>query len=393
MKDRKPVAEGETRSDIVLTIIISCYNTRELVCGCLNSLYQNPPEEPYEIILVDDASTDGTSQMVCETFPEVRLLRNKLNQHYSYSNNRGLDRARGEFVLLLNNDTIVRPLALGRMISFLRDHPEAGMVGCKLLNEDGTVQWSVKALPGPAAALFGARSIVSKLFPNNRFTRQHLLHIDRDMTQPFVAGFVSGAGSMMPLAIFKKIGRLDGQFFYHVDADYCKRIAEAGYKCYYLPTASIVHLNHKGGTTASLSRRFQSLIKFELDSFRYYRKHMQRSPWSLMQIVAALGLSFHFLVFASAQAFMELAAAIRPRSRASMSIGARMTTEEDAAYERSFTGEVASAVSIGVRRGSKVGPQSGVDRESTSTDGNRTDSTIVSPVVSQEWTTSGPKTT
>ena len=248
MNDVRPLVDAEIPSGIELTIIITCYNTRDLVRDCLNSIYEHPPADPFEIILVDDASTNGASEMVRASFPEVRLLRNAANRNYSYSNNRGLDHARGLFVLLLNNDTIVPPLALDRMVSFLRDHPDAGMVGCKLLNEDGTIQWSVKALPGPAAALFGARSIISKLFPNNRFTRQHLLHIDRDSTQPFVAGFVSGAGSMMPLAVFKKVGHLDDQFFYHVDADYCKRVTEAGYKCYYLPTASIIHLNHKGGT-------------------------------------------------------------------------------------------------------------------------------------------------
>jgi GT2 family glycosyltransferase len=315
MNDLNPRSDGQATSDAVLTIIITCYNTRELVRDCINSIYEHSPAESFEIILVDDASTDGTSEMVRASFPEVRLLRNRTNRNYSYSNNRGLDHAHGQFLLFLNNDTIVPPLALDRMISFLRDHPDAGMVGCKLLNEDGTLQWSVKALPGPAAAVFGARSIVSKFFPNNRFTRQHLLHMNKDMNQAFVAGFVSGAGSMMPLTVFKKIGHFDEQFFYHVDADYCKRIAEAGYKCYYLPTASIVHLNHKGGTTASLVRRFRSLLKFELDSYRYYRKHMRKYAWSPMQVIVALGLSFHFLALASTQAFAELGAAVRPPSQ------------------------------------------------------------------------------
>jgi len=301
----------DVRMDPILTILVTSYNTRDLVRDCLNSIYENPPREPFEIILVDDASTDQTGEMVRELFPEVRLLRNETNENYARANNRGLDEARGEFVLLLNNDTIVLPLALDRMISFLRSRPEAGMVGCKLLNEDGTIQWSVKALPSPAAAVFGARSIVSKLMPDNRFTRRHLLHSDRDMTEPIVAGFVSGAGAMMPLAVFKKVGHLDSQFFYHVDADYCKRIAEAGYKCYYLPTASIIHLNHKGGTMASLSRRFRSLLKFEKDSYRYYRKHLERSTWSPMQVAVALGLSCHFLALASAQLCSELASAVR----------------------------------------------------------------------------------
>ena len=311
MTDTKPINSGAGDVDIVLTIIISCYNTRDLVEDCLRSIYQNSPSGSYEIILVDDASSDGTSEMVASIFPEVRLIRNEINRHYTRSNNLALDQARGRYVCLLNSDTLVLPRAFDDMTTFLQQHPDAGAVGCKLLNEDGTIQWSVKSLPTPAAAIFGARSILSKWFPDNRFSRQHLLHIRRDMTQPFVAGFVSGAASMTPLAVIKEVGHLDPQFFYHVDADYCKRIADAGYKCYYLPTAAIIHLNHKGGSTSSLTARFRSLLWFEIWSYRYYRKHIETSRWSPMRIVVVLGLSFHYLASASAQALAELARVAR----------------------------------------------------------------------------------
>ena len=318
----KPPMGSETgHSDIVLTIITSCYNTLELTRDCLRSIYENPPREAYEIILVDDASTDGTSEMVRETFPEVRLLRNDVNRHYTYSNNRGLDQARGPYVLLLNNDTIVLPQAIDAMIDFLRAHPEAGAVGCKLLNEDGTTQPSVKAPLGPAAAVFGARSFVTKLFPNNRFSRRHLLHIGRDMGEPFVAGFVSGAASMMPLQVVREVGHLDDSFFYHVDADYCKRIGERGYKCFYLPTAAIIHLNHKGGSMANPLKRLRSLMMFEVYSYRYYRKHFLRSSWNPMAAVVTISLTLHFLVLASGQVCAELIGVARSMSQLKRSSG------------------------------------------------------------------------
>jgi GT2 family glycosyltransferase len=251
--------------------------------------------------------------MVRATFPEVRLLRNEINRHYAFSNNRALDQARGQYVLLLNNDTIVLPQALDGMVAFLRAHPEAGAVGCKLLNEDGTIQWSVKSLPNPASALFGARSFVTRIFPNNRFSRQHLLHLNHDMIQPFVAdaGYVSSAASMMPRKVMQEVGYLDIRFAYHVDADYCKRIADVGYKCYYLPTATIIHLNHRGGTMASPRVRFRSLMMFEVQSYLYYRRHVQRSAWSPMQVLVALGLFFHFLALSAGQAYAELVGAAR----------------------------------------------------------------------------------
>ena len=314
--DQQPVDDEAPQPVVALSVIVSCYNTRQLLSDCLQSIYRDPPEETYEILVVDDASSDGTSEMVGANFPDVHLLRNDINQHYAFSNNRAIDQARGEFLLLLNADTIVLPQALDRMVAFLREHPEAGAVGCRLLNEDGTIQWSVKSLPNPGSALFGARSILTRMFPTNRYSRKHLLHLDQDMTRPFIAesGYVSSAASMMPRSVADQVGYLDTRFAYHVDADYCKRISDAGYKCFYLPTATIIHLNHRGGTMASPRVRFRSLMMFEVQSFIYYRKHIQRSAWSPLQILVALGLSCHFVALSAGQAYAELASVLRSRS-------------------------------------------------------------------------------
>ena len=186
--------------------------------------------------------------MVRARFPRVRLLRNEVNRHYTASNNWAIDEARGQYLCLLNNDTIVLPEAFDRMLAFLRETPDAGAVGSRLLNEDGSTQWSIKPLPDLGAALFGGRSIMIRMFPNNLFSRRRILHLDRDMTKPSTAGYISGAAKMMPRKVIDEVGHLDSRLFYHVDADYCKRIVDAGYKCYYLPTAAVIHLNHKGGT-------------------------------------------------------------------------------------------------------------------------------------------------
>lgn len=311
MSERKSADSRRSHAGIVISVIIATYNARRLLADCLASIEKNPPSEPYEVIVVDDASADGTSEMVRDRFPTVRLLRNEVNRHYAFSNNRAFDCASGEYLLLLNNDTIVLPRALDRMAAFLRANPDAGAVGCKLLNEDGSVQWSVKSLPNPGSALFGARSIVTRLFPNNPYSRRHLLHLDRDMTAPFAAGYVSSAAVMIPRHIVDKVGKLDRRLSYHVDADYCKRIADAGYRSYYLPTATIIHLDHKGGTMVSLRRRFRSLVEFHIGSYIYYRKHVQKSAWTPMHAVVVLGLLARFVLSVTTQAGAELASMAR----------------------------------------------------------------------------------
>ena len=307
---RKPLGD-DASEPVVISVIISSYNAREVVADCLTSIYRNPPNESYEIILVDDASSDGTGEMVRARFPEVRLLINEVNLHYTRSNNLALDRARGEYIHLLNNDTIVLPQAIDAMLAFLRNHPEAGAVGSKLLNEDGTIQWSVKSLPDLGSALFGGRGMITRLFPNNRYTRRRFLYPDRNISEPFVAGYLSGASKIIPRRVIDEVGYLDSRMFYHVDADYCKRIAEAGYQCYYLPDATVIHLNHKGGTMVSPQLRARSLLSFHVDCYVYYCKHMQRWAWSPMRLVILAALSANFLAMLTVQLAGELVGAAR----------------------------------------------------------------------------------
>jgi len=306
---RAPIGGSQAEVAVILTVIVSSYNTRRLLLDCLASIYANPPSEPYEIVVVDDASRDGSSAAVRAAYPEVRLLVNEANQHYTHSNNRAIGQARGRFLLLLNSDTLVLPNALDEMIGFLKSRPACGVVGCKLLNEDMTLQWSVKSYPGLGSALFGARSPITRFFPNNPFSRKYLPQLQENLSKPLLLkeGFVSGAASMIPRAVVDEIGLLDPIFFYHVDADYCKRITEAGYECYYLPSASIIHLEHRGGTMVNTRSRFRALLMFELYNYAWYRKHLNKSSKYLMEPVVIFGLGAHFLASAFVLSVKEVA--------------------------------------------------------------------------------------
>lgn len=305
MPERMPVGEGADAAPIVVSIIIATYNASAILADCLRSIYANPPSEPYEIIVVDDASADRTSDMVSEKFPDVVLFTNKVNKSYAVSNNLAFKHARGEFFFLLNNDTIVLPNAIDILLAFTREHPDAGSVGSKLLNEDGTIQWSVKSLPSIGSAFFGARSIITRMFPTNPFSRHHLQHLNHDPTKPFIAGFVSSAAVLVPRAIVMKVGGLDGRMNYHVDADFCKRITDAGYNNYYVPDAVIIHLNHRGGTMVNWRRRFRSVVEFHRGSYIYYGNHMRQTASLPMRAIVVVGLMFRFVVSLGIQALIE----------------------------------------------------------------------------------------
>jgi len=285
------------KRDPDLSIIIANYNAKEMLNGCLESIYHHPPMCTFEVFVVDDASSDGSYQMVQRNFPQVRLLRNEQNLHYSKSNNRALELAQGRYICLLNNDTVILPNALATMMNFLDQHPQVGAVGSRLLNADGTIQASVKALPSIRSGLFGAQSIIIKLFPTNRFSRQELLHLCHDMRKPFQAGYVSGASTMIRRRVIEQIGYLDERMFYHVDADYCKRIWDAGWEIFYLPDSTVIHFNHQGGTLINRKRRFKSIFEFHRGYYIYFRKHLYKSPWNPLYFMTTIGIGLRFVVY------------------------------------------------------------------------------------------------
>ena len=293
--DNTQIPEQPPREGIVLSIVIPNYNARDLLKDCLESIYENPCRYPFEVFVIDDASHDNSYEMVQKNFPQVILLRNEKNLSYGKSNNRCFERASGKYVYMLNNDTIMLPDALDKMVEFLDENPKVGAVGSKLLNEDRSIQYSVKTLPNIRSGFFGARSIITKLFPKNPFSSQELLHMSQDMSRPFQAGYVSSASVMVRREVLRQVGGLDPRLTYHVDADHCARIWKAGWEVYYLPDSVVVHLDHRGGTLVNVKRRFKAVIEFHRGSFIFYQKHMMKSMWHPMTLIIISGLSVRFV--------------------------------------------------------------------------------------------------
>lgn len=232
---------------IDLSIIIVNYNVKEFLKNLLYSIKKAAQNFSTEIIVVDNASDDGSVEMIKEKFPEVILIENKSNVGFGKANNQGLKIAKGRFILLINPDTLVAEDTFQKMIEFFDSHLDVGMAGCKILNPDGTLQLACRrSFPGPWTA-FTKVTGLSSLFPKSKlFARYNLTYLDENQTYEVDA--ISGSFMMLRKEVYDKVGGFDEQFFmYGEDLDLCYRIQKAGYKIFYVHTTQIIH--YKGEST------------------------------------------------------------------------------------------------------------------------------------------------
>lgn len=265
-------------------MIIVNYRKGELLYACLESVYATATGVSVEVIVVDNASGDGTEAVLPRRFPQVRLLASRENVGFARATNQGMALASGEFLLWLNPDTVVLDGALAGLVNFLRDHPDAGAVGPKMIGPDGSLQYSCRAFPSLSTALFTRYSLLRRLWPSNPISRRYLLS-DWDHATVREVDWVSGACLMTSQAVIRRIGPLDEQFFlFNEDVDWCRRVKSAGWKVYYDPHAVVVH--HIGASRGRVPARV--IVERHKGMFRYYRKHMRRTPWLDAPILAGL---------------------------------------------------------------------------------------------------------
>jgi len=234
-------------NEIDLSIIIVNYNVKEFLQNLIHSICKAGEKINYEIIIVDNASDDGSVEFLREKFPDVKLIVNEKNLGFSKANNIGLKQAKGKYLLLLNPDTIVQEDTFEKMINFFKATPGAGMAGCKILNPDGTLQLACRrSFPGPWTSFCKVTGL-SSLFPNSRlFAKYNLTYLDENETYEVDA--ISGSFMMVTRDAFEKVGYLDEQFFmYGEDLDWCYRMQKAGFKVFYVHTTTIIH--YKGEST------------------------------------------------------------------------------------------------------------------------------------------------
>ena len=255
-------------SAMKLSVVIVNYNVKHFLEQCLNSLEQAAAGIDHEVIVVDNASTDGSTEYITARFPKIKWMACRENNGFSKGNNIAIAQAKGEYILLLNPDTIVTKEAIEGCVEFMDAHADAGACGVYMLRTDGTfAPESRRGLPTPFVA-FCKMSGLSKLFPKSRkFGRYYMQYLDNEESNPIE--IISGAYMMLRHSTIEKTGVLDEDFFmYGEDIDLSYRIIKGGYNNYYLPLRI---LHYKGESTNKSTYRYVHTFYRAMQLF--FKKH------------------------------------------------------------------------------------------------------------------------
>ncbi len=269
-----------------VSIVIISYNVKEFLQQCILSLKKSCTGVPHEIIVVDNNSVDGSDKIIKDEFPDVRLIKNKDNKGFASACNQGLKIATGEYLLLLNPDTMIQEDTIPKMVKFFRQNPEAGAAGCKILNADGTLQLACRrSFPTPSVAIPKTLGL-STLFPKSKlFSKYNLTYEDPD--KQIEVDALSGAFLMFRREVYNQIGGLDEDYFmYGEDLDYCYRIKSNGWKIFYYPKTKIIH--YKGESTKLAS--FDNFVVFYKAMDIFVKKHFHKKYFIFFSILLRFGI-------------------------------------------------------------------------------------------------------
>lgn len=247
-----------------LTVIIASYNTLGLLKSCIQSIYDTTTEIVFEVIVVDDCSTDGSSEMVENLFPQVRLIRNQVNMRYAKTNNAGLRAANGRYGLLLNSDTVIQPGAFKTLVDFMDSHPDAAAAGPKLINPDGTVQHCIRSFPSVLPMLFQSLNL-HKIWPGNPITEKYY-NTKFEYDSPKTVQSIGTTSFIIRRETWEQFGMLDERFtLAFVDLAYCHNLWKNQAPIYIVPDAVVMHygsqsINQLGEN--EITRSHQALAEF-----------------------------------------------------------------------------------------------------------------------------------
>ncbi len=285
-----------------LSIVILSYNTRDILRECLRSVFRTTHRLRFEVVVVDNASRDGSAQMVAREFPEVVLIRNGRNEGFSIANNRALEVCRGRYVLLLNSDTIVLPGTLANLVDSMDGDPEIGVAGCRLERPNGELDLACRrSFPTPMVSLYRFLRL-SRLLPSHRrFARYNLTYLDPE--GDYEVDSIVGAFMLIRKEVIGEMGGLDEDFFmYGEDLDWCYRVRERNWKVWYYGGSRVIH--YKGASSSQES--FRMNYHFHRAMYLFHRKHLRHRYPAPINGLVYLGIGARLVALAVQHPFRKL---------------------------------------------------------------------------------------
>jgi GT2 family glycosyltransferase len=279
---REPPSSSSSGSKTDVSIVIVSWNTRDILRGCLNSVFEQTKNASFEVILIDNNSHDGSSDMVRREFPQVTLIANAQNRGFAAACNQGMLAASGRYILLLNPDTVVLDDAISRCINYADLHSDVGVVGCQVLEDENRITPTGFSFPSPLN-IFLALSGLSRLFPRSRlFGRPELSWWDRHSERDI--DVVTGMFMLVRREAIAQVGLMDEAYFvYSEEADWCYRFSQAGWRRVFTPSARIVHLDGGAKSTSQASKKM--FVQLQKSTMIYHRKNLGLGAWWLAKLI------------------------------------------------------------------------------------------------------------
>src|ERR1044072_1674876 len=257
-----------------LSIIIVTYNSARHLPACLESIGEHLKGVEYEVCVVDNASDDGTLALAEAAGGRTRVVSNTRNLGFSAAVNIGPRNTSGRYVMGLNPDTRIVGGDVNELLRYCEEEPKVGIIGPQVLNSDGSIQLSCRSFPSYSTAFFNRYSLLTSLFPKNRYSRRYL-HTDWDHQAIREVDWVSGACLLHRRALLDEVGELDELVFMYIeDIDFCLRANQAGWQVHYHPGLRVLH--HIAGSSRQVP--FSMIVELHKSIWRYYAKHVRRTP-------------------------------------------------------------------------------------------------------------------
>jgi GT2 family glycosyltransferase len=297
-----------------VSIVIVNWNTRDLLRGCLRTIFEQTSKISFEIFVIDNASRDFSAEMVRAEFPAVKVIANVQNRGFAAANNQGILAASGRYILLLNPDTIILDAAISRCVRFADVHAEVGVVGCQVLEDEGRIQRTGFSFPDPWN-LFLTLSGLSRAFAGSRlFGRPELGWWDRDSELDL--DVVSGMFMLVRREAIEQVGLMDESYFvYSEEADWCYRFSRAGWRRVFTPSARILHVD--GGSKSTSQINAKMFVQLQKSCLIYLKKNHGFVAWLLGRILYVVSNLVRAIVwFVSSLLTHDLA--LRRKSAAAM---------------------------------------------------------------------------